>query len=125
MNQLTQQLLIAAFALIGGAVLGNWLSLGRDRRQERNAAAVRVRTPLLAKQRDLRPDGPLPSADDIDTLEQLLPWWERKRFIVSWESLKLYESEARYQDSYGQAHYHQTDRLTDELAVMLRFTRLH
>ena len=124
MDQLAQPILIAVLSFAGGAFVGHRFSLSRDRRQERNAAAARVRSPLLAKQNDLRPELPMPSGNDIDTFEQLLPWWERKRFTAAWGRLKLYESEARYQDTYGQAHYHQTDRMTDELAVVLRFTRL-
>jgi hypothetical protein len=58
--------------LVGG-LIGHWLSLGRDRRKERNAAAQTV-TATLMRTRRLDPI-------EADHFMQLLPRRERTRFL--------------------------------------------
>lgn len=88
-----------------GLWLGHRLELGRERRQDFNAAARPVRVSLRAEIERHTPYRRTVDADELDHFVQHLSRFERLRFertLLRYEEAK---QAGRTQDSLGQAHY--------------------
>ena len=108
--------------LLIGILLGHWIALGRDRRQELNQAALPVRTWIVAELNGPSPYSAAPSAIEIDIFVQRLPWHRRARFKAAWELQQAERNKVVQQDTFGQVSYSETAGIVAALRKCLHFT---
>lgn len=99
-----------------GLVLGHWLAIGRDRRNEFNAALRPIRNWLLIDIDSPSPYTPWPSPIEIDTFIACLPPWRRRGFRNAIQ--KHHEAHLLYQTQTGSGSVQYTD--LDALRATLR-----
>ncbi|MBB6066268.1 hypothetical protein [Pseudoxanthomonas broegbernensis] len=106
-----------------GLLLGNWLSIGRDKRKEFNDAVAPIRSWLLMQRDELSPYNKSPSRDEIDLFIHYLRPWQRSSFRRDLDKHRATCQNSMYQDSAGQAWYKSdVPELHQELATLLKYT---
>lgn len=87
MDDQTLFILLTNFiSLLAGLLIGNWLAIGRDRRNEFNAIVDPIRAMLLKERADPTPYTPGINDIDADRLHSVLPIWHRRAFSQAWLS---------------------------------------
>lgn len=97
------------FCLTIGALLGHWLSLGRERRKERNEVAQRIRGALLRNRDEPDLEDELPGPADIDLLAQMLPRRSQQGFR---------KAAAEYQKKARETHPLRVERAIGNMVVL-------
>lgn len=97
MDAILNHPLIPVLTFLIGTLFGHRTALGRDRRQEFNAAALPIHNWAL---REIQSPGshPWPSIVELDALTQRLSRWRRRRFNRAWDDHSQAHRETLRQD---------------------------
>ena len=97
---------IPFLTFLGGLLVGHRLALGRDRRNDYNAALDSVREGLLGERRSMGyRAGPRATDNDVDRLRALMGWRQRRQWDTAWQRLEQERNRPPAQDSAGQPIY--------------------
>ena len=121
-EELLRHPVVPVLTFLLGLVAGHRLTLGRDRRKERNEAAMPIREWLLRQVERPSPYGKQPGLADQDAFVQCLPSRERKGFSEALIALDHAEACERQKDGAGQVSYRDPDRVRRAAKDCLRFT---
>lgn len=102
-----------------GLLLGHWLALGRDRRNDLNAALVPVRAALVKCRDRPSPMCPMPSAVELDLVEHFLPARNRRALRQAVARCDQEREAQQTRDSYGGAFYKEPGRVQAQIDAML------
>jgi hypothetical protein len=104
-----------------GLLLGHRLALGRDKRQEFNAAALPVRGWLLQQEGTPNPCSHAPSQLEIDTFESCLGARDRGLFRAALADYRAKTSTGG-SNAYGEMIYEDPDAILQAVSRLLPFT---
>ncbi|WP_369929428.1 hypothetical protein [Xanthomonas sp. NCPPB 2632] len=114
--------LLSLLTFLLGLVLGNWLAIGRDKRQEFNEAVSPIRRWLIEEMKRPTPYGPWPSDHEVDRFAHCLSAWHRARFLKHWASFKALHQSKQIQDGSGQVFYSDESEIRQALGRLFRVT---
>ena len=113
---------MAAISFLGGFLLGHWLALGRDKRREFNEITKPIRDRIIAVREAPHPlHSELFSAADIDLVNSVLPFWQRKRFTRSCNAYKREKNGPVSIGEFGVLYYQDTREMVKQLNRLLSF----
>jgi hypothetical protein len=81
--------LLSLLTFLLGLVLGNWLAIGRDKRQEFNEAVSPIRRWLIEEMKRPTSYGPWPSDHEVDRFAHCLSAWHQARFKALHQSKQI------------------------------------
>ena len=113
----------ASLGFLIGLLLGHWLHLGRDKRQEFNKAATPISITLLNEAKD-----PSPMTAGLTDIEakmfiELLYFWQRKRFYKTWNDYSQLKKNSIIRDSFGGASYENKSTIIEHIQNLLQYTK--
>jgi len=125
MEPSTAFLLTALTGLIG-YLIGNWLTIGRDKRKERIEAVKPVRTKLLNALHSTTPYSAYPTIEELDLLRSYFGKRKRKNFMAALKSYgdicQLYE----HRTKTGAVEYTHTKEIEQAIEHLLdNFLKIH
>jgi hypothetical protein len=112
--------LLNAFTFLIGLLVGNRIAIGRDRRQESNAAIQPIRARLLVD-RGLPGPGRMPSAVEMDLLEHYLLPWRRRGLRAAIRRHNECCQEQERQTPSGELKYEDTAAIVNRIDNVLCF----
>lgn len=114
---------MSLLTFFAGLFLGNRLAIGRDKRKERNDAALPIRSWILSEMKEPNLFKPGPTTDQIDQFAQCLPWWEEHRFVNAMSSFKQIRNDNCSHDEYSQPLYKNVEAVREAAEKCLPFTK--
>jgi len=115
--------LLNLITFLVGLLVGNRLSIGRDRRKEFNEAAQPIRAWLLSEVERPSPYSPPPNAVQIDAFVSYLPFWKRSGFREAYKRQGCARQDAMKQDSMGSVSYKDDNYIKEWMNALLRYTK--
>ena len=115
--------LISLLTFLLGLLIGNRLTIGRDRRKELNEAAKPIRSWLLAEAESPSPYRKRPLMEEIDLFVHCLPFWKRGAFMKCFARQDEIRNRARTQSGWGDVSYGNEEDIRKAVKKCLAYTK--
>lgn len=115
-------ILLSLLTFLIGVLVGNRMSIDRDKRKEFNEAAKPIRAWLLSEVTQPSPYRHHPNVVQIDTFVSYLPFWKRRGFRKAYKRQDCARQEALEKDSMGSVFYKDDSYIRESLNALLPYT---
>lgn len=114
--------LFTCLGFLIGLLLGNWLTIGQEKRKEFNEAILPIRKWILEELEGPHSCSKSPSIIEIDNFVCRLPFWRRSGFVASYKLQIEERQKATATDSYGGIIYTDDKKIINALHKCLSYT---
>ena len=115
---------ISIVGFLAGALVGNRIAIGRDKRNEFNTIVGPIRIRLVEALDSPNSASGCPTSVEVDRLDFYLGCFARRRFSAAIENYQKCCEEQRRQDSFGQLHYEDFEAIRASINVILSAIKL-
>ena len=110
-------------AFFTGLLIGNWLTIGRDKRREFNEVAIVIREFLISARKHPSPTNRMPTDVQLDAFLIRLPFWKRRGFSKAWTRYKRTRKDGEVRDRIGGVDFKNRDELRECIDYLLRYAK--